>query len=240
MSIPEITHIVSLLEGGKVAEARPMLEQLLGEVPQHVSARVVLARLLESQSEFEKALQHWKWAAYYCPNNAVIEKGLSKAVLHQLFSGDGGVARREQPISGGAPVVDSQPIPSAPAPGHSSAPGHSPAPGHSAPAHSPTERKISPPGAPVLEYQDLDQLIQELEMARIVLDPDVRMIPQGELETEIDDVVSETLARIYANQKFHEEAAQVYEKLAIQRPDKAEEFLQKAQELRQKNVVKDR
>lgn len=216
MSTPEITYIVSLLEGGKVAEARPMLEQLLNEVPQHVSARVVLARLLESQSEFEKALQHWKWAAYYCPNNAVIEKGLSKAVLHHLFSGDGGLTQY-------------------------SATEHSPAGRqNSATEHSPAGRQIAPPGAPVLEYQDLDRLIQELESARIVPDPDVRMIPQGELETEIDDVVSETLARIYANQKFHEEAAQVYEKLALQRPDKAEEFLQKAQELRQKHVAKDR
>ena len=234
MSIPEITHIVSLLEGGKVAQARPMLEQLLSEVPEHISARVVLARLLESQSDHRSALHQWKWAAYYCPNNAVIENGLRKAVMHELFSGAFEPAAPPEAESSFErapewPEADAAPDHVAELPVEVVSPKQPQASEHPLPA-----------GAPVLEYQDLDRLIQELESARIVPDPDVKMIPHGELETEIDDVVSETLARIYANQKFHEEAAVVYEKLATQRPDKAEEFLQKAQELRQKHVAKDR
>ena len=108
-----------------------------------------------------------------------------------------------------------------------------PAAAEPTPAPQPAHAKPSSP-----EYQDLDKLISELETARIIPDPNIEMIPQGELETEIDDVVSETLARIYANQKFFEEAAIVYDKLAVQRPDKAAEFLQKAQELRKKSGAK--
>jgi tetratricopeptide (TPR) repeat protein len=242
MSIPEITHIVSLLEAGKVAQARPMLEQLIQAAPEHISARVVLARLLESQSDFGAALSHWKIAAFYCPNNDVIESGLREAVLRELFAGnfvprvnEDSAARSASPhpSEGTAPEVT--------APQKATAPPNRWGP--RGPEKEASQRLQAPPselsketfpaqGAPVLEYQDLDKLISELESARIFPDPDIKMIPPSELETEIDDVVSETLARIYANQKFYEEAALVYEKLATQRPEKAEEFLQKAKELR--------
>ena len=79
---------------------------------------------------------------------------------------------------------------------------------------------------------DLDRLISELEAARIVPQPDLEDIPPPELEDEIDDVVSETLARIYASQKKYEEAARVYEQLAHQHPKEATKFLQLAAEMR--------
>ena len=93
---------------------------------------------------------------------------------------------------------------------------------------SPTEQ------APTPEFQDLDKLIEELETARIVPDPEVDMIPQSDLDTEIEDVVSETLARIYAHQKYFLEAADVYAKLAEQHPEKMEMFKAKAEEMRLK------
>ncbi len=88
--------------------------------------------------------------------------------------------------------------------------------------------------APTPEFQDLDKLIEELETARIVPDPEVDMIPQSDLDTEIEDVVSETLARIYAHQKYFLEAADVYEKLSDQHPEQREMFKAKAQEMRLK------
>lgn len=81
-------------------------------------------------------------------------------------------------------------------------------------------------------YQDLDDLIHELENARIVPDPEVEPVESNRLEPDVDEVASETLAKIYANQKFYEEAARVYEKLADQKADRREEFLEKATELR--------
>ena len=45
-------------------------------------------------------------------------------------------------------------------------------------------------------------------------------------------MVSETLARIYAAQDKFEEAAKVYEQLAIQQPDRSIAFLQKAAAMR--------
>jgi len=207
MSITPITQIVSMLETGRAGEVQPMLEDLIQQAPGHVSARVLLARLLEANSDWEGALGQWQWAAYYCPDNLVIEKGLLKAVLKKLLGGVSGSS------SGGGVAAELDALVAA-----------------STPVAPPTSE------GPVLEYQDLDRLIQDLESARIVPDPDIKMIPQQELETEIEDVVSETLARIYANQKFYEEASVVYEKLAVQKPDKAEEYLQKARDLRQKHV----
>lgn len=82
------------------------------------------------------------------------------------------------------------------------------------------------------EYGDLDRLIDELQSARIVPRPDLDELPSPDLEDDIEDVVSETLARIYASQGQYEEAAHVYELLAAQQPEKEEEFMSKASEMR--------
>lgn len=79
---------------------------------------------------------------------------------------------------------------------------------------------------------DLDELIRELESARIVPDPTVKTVDVAAIESDVEDVVSETLARIYSNQRFYEEAAAVYDKLASQQPARAEEFRKKASEIR--------
>ena len=83
-------------------------------------------------------------------------------------------------------------------------------------------------------YHELDDLIKELESARIVPDPQVEPVEASRLEADVEDVVSETLAKIYANQRFFEEAARVYEKLAVQQIDRRDEFLEKATEIRQR------
>ncbi|GIV61478.1 MAG: hypothetical protein KatS3mg044_0344 [Rhodothermaceae bacterium] len=113
---------------------------------------------------------------------------------------------------------------------------------------SPTVRKglhrtlsaLATPSAPAdppmtrPDFEDLDRLISELEQARIVPAPDLEAIPAPELEDDIDDMVSETLARIYAAQNQYEEAARVYEQLASQEPERATEYLQKATQMRRK------
>ena len=82
------------------------------------------------------------------------------------------------------------------------------------------------------QFEDLDRLITELESARIVPRPDMETLPAPDLEDDIEDVVSETLARIYASQGQYDEAARVYELLAGQQPDRAGEFMKKASEMR--------
>ena len=95
----------------------------------------------------------------------------------------------------------------------------------------PAESKAAPK---LPEFEDLDALIVELESAKIIPDPDVKAIPADELETEIEDVVSETLARIYAAQRYFQEAGRVYEKLAEQNPERTDEFQQKAQQMQKR------
>ena len=80
--------------------------------------------------------------------------------------------------------------------------------------------------------ENLDRLIRELETARIVPNPDFEAVPLDYVEDEDEGLVSETLARIYAAQQQYQEAAQVYEVLAEQQPDRAEEFRIKAQEMK--------
>lgn len=88
-------------------------------------------------------------------------------------------------------------------------------------------------------FADLNRLIEELETARIVPDPDVQPLSEEELAeaeaaNEPEEVVSETLARIYANQAYYLDAAAVYEKLALKHPERAGDFSDKAREMRQK------
>jgi len=59
-------------------------------------------------------------------------------------------------------------------------------------------------------------------------------------EAMADDVVSETLAMILEAQKQYEQAAQVYERLSQQHPERAEEFLQKAVQMRLRKSGKSR
>jgi len=80
------------------------------------------------------------------------------------------------------------------------------------------------------EEDDLDELIAELEDARIT--PSDRAFPQPDLESRIEDVASETLARIYAEQKQFEEAARVYARLADISPDNRQRFLERASEMK--------
>ncbi|MGB3542259.1 MAG: hypothetical protein WBA11_04965, partial [Rubrivirga sp.] len=91
------------------------------------------------------------------------------------------------------------------------------------------------PGAPASDADDLDSLIAQLDEApRIRPDPTYDG-PEVSLDTpEVDDLASETLAKIYAAQHQYVEAAVIYEKLAARQPDQADELLDRAAELRRR------
>lgn len=82
--------------------------------------------------------------------------------------------------------------------------------------------------------KDLERLIDDLESAQIEPDPDAEETPPPDPENDTGDVVSETLARIHENQNDYQEAARIYSTLASQDPDRADEFQQKAAEMREK------
>jgi len=85
------------------------------------------------------------------------------------------------------------------------------------------------------EEDDLDRLIDELQSAEIEPDPDAEAeIPTPDLDDDVDDLVSETLARIHEAQEQYRKAAQIYVKLASQEPDRAREHLKKAAKMRER------
>ena len=95
-------------------------------------------------------------------------------------------------------------------------------------------RRQPSPDQPLPEdLRDLDRLIDELEGARIDPQPDVGDVPEPDLDSDVDDMVSETLARIYIAQNQYIEAARVYVRLAHQDPDRADEYRERAAELRE-------
>ncbi len=92
----------------------------------------------------------------------------------------------------------------------------------------------APPGD-LSVADELDALIAQLEDApRIRPDPTYSG-PEVSLDHgDVDDMASETLAKIYAAQHQYVEAAIVYEKLAARQPEQADVLLERAAELRQR------
>ncbi len=90
------------------------------------------------------------------------------------------------------------------------------------------------------EDEDLDDLIDQLESARIDPDPDVDDdVPQPDLDDDVEDIVSETLARIHESQGDYRRAARIYIKLAGRDPDNIRTYLEKASEMREKAEAQD-
>lgn len=121
-------------------------------------------------------------------------------------------------------------------------PGLSDAPPSGDPSATPNDSS-STPEEQVEQFEeeessdDLDRLIDKLQSARIDPDPDAEAEAPPENPTPQDDteeVVSETLARIHEGQGDYEKAARIYATLADQEPHQAEQFREKAAEMREK------
>lgn len=212
--MPDIQDAISLIESGEPREAAALLEKLAAEMPGYATARVLLARSYERLNEWQPALRAWREAHQIIPNSPVVRRGLERT------------ARKASSRS----PIESPPTVQAPG-----APGATPGEAASTRQEERGEPQHAAPGEAQHQaagYSDLDRLISELESARIVPRPDLENVPPPDLEDDIEDVVSETLARIYASQGQYDEAAHVYELLAEQQPEKADEFADKASEMR--------
>ena len=104
------------------------------------------------------------------------------------------------------------------------------------PAAEPSASPAPEPATPDSSIaDDLDDLITQLDAApRIKPDPTFSGPKVSFDESSMDDMVSETLAKIYAAQHQYVEAAVVYEKLAVREPDHADTHLERAAEMRDK------
>jgi tetratricopeptide (TPR) repeat protein len=222
MAISEIKQAVQYMRAGDTTQAVPLLERVTTQMPQYVTAHVLLARMYEAADRAEDALRTWEHAAFLLPGSPTIRAGVRR------------VLRQQPSISAPAPSPSrtaerrDDASPSAASAGAAAT---------GAPAEPPrAEAPASAAAAEALEAEgeDLDRLIEDLETARIVPRPDLDDIPEPDLDDDIDDMVSETLARIYSSQEQYGEAARIYEKLAVMDPDRAEEMEAKAADMRAK------
>lgn len=233
MPLHDLQDAIELLENQEPAKAAVLLERMADEMPVYTTARVLLARAYEALGQWDRALGMWREALHLIPNSPVIHRGLERAsakaapVRHR--------SRPPQQDPTGTPSPDEPAEPATAEPSTAEPSTDEPATVKrlfegGTPADLPEDPTDTGPGRP--HYDDLDRLISELEAARIVPRPDFDNIPSPELDDDIEDVVSETLARIYASQGQYDEAARVYEILAGQHPDEASDYMQKALEMR--------
>lgn len=175
---PDIQKAVAYLKEGDAGQAASFLQDMVERMPEHATARVLLAQARGALEEWDRALHAWREAVRLVPTSPVVLRGLEHA------------ARKAHPM-----------------------------------AHEPAEPERN-------VFTDIDRLIASLESAKIVPRPDAANIPAPDLDDDIDDVASETLAAIYASQHRYKEAARIYDVLAERRPEQAAAFREKASRLR--------
>lgn len=254
MPVPDLQDALDLLQEKDIDAALEVLNDMVATVPAHVAAHVLRARAYEAQQQWEDALKAWQEVRLLLPNSPVAQEGLER-VLHRMNTW-----RDERPV----PLSVTEPTDDVP-----DAPPEQDAPSEEADAPPDALAQLrrraeqearqggarsgltgapSSPATPEEQIQqfeaeeedsDLDHLIDELESARIEPEPNPEDVPEPDLEDDVEDVVSETLAEIHVSQGDYEEAARIYSKLASQEPDQAEEYRQKAAEMRKKAGLED-
>ena len=246
MSAPDLQDALNALQRRDLDTAISTLERTVDTLPAHPTAHVLLARAYETRERWADALTHWARAQVLLPNSPVAREG--KARVIRKMDADA----KPDGVPTLLDVIDASDL-ALPddVPEHDESDEHT----EDAPeglaelrqrADEEARRGGARSGLPDTPEErvetladetpddDLDHLINELESARIDPDPDAAEAPEPDLEDdEADDLVSETLARIYKQQGQYGEAARVYEKLAEQQPDRAGEFRQQAAEMRE-------
>lgn len=245
--MPDLQDAISLLENGDARAASELLEAMADEMPGYATAYVLLARAYEGIGEWKHALGSWREALHIVPNSPVIRRGLERSArkatsrapveelpeLPSMSVSTPSPQDEEGAATGGFDVHLTPPAAGddeATEPWRDEAGGDEP----EADRAAGSEEARGEATEPTPEDQDLDRLIAELESARIVPRPDLDSLPEPELDDDIEDVVSVTLARIYASQGQYDEAARVYELLADHQPEKEAAFKAKAAEMRSK------
>lgn len=248
MSVNSVQKAIDLLEKGRAEQAAPLLEDVVSAFPAYAGAFVLLARSYEAGERWTRALEAWRSALLLVPDSPVAAEGIRRsmrqgrrlaslpagtddetmsamAALHHETDSLVETSYRQHdapdevadPEDDEPPFAEAEPVETRPV-ATSSASG--------------LIDESVPDSSSSTGDDHLDRLISELEGARITPRPDLEDIPEPDLEDDIEDMVSETLARIYASQSQFGEAARVYEVLAEQNPDRRTYFNQKAREMR--------
>ena len=90
--------------------------------------------------------------------------------------------------------------------------------------------------SPVLDLDKLITLLEAVESKRITIPKDGEPYNDTDLSKageEVDDVVSETLAKIHSKQGRKKEAIKMYERLIVQNSDKAEVYSEEIERLKE-------
>ena len=88
--------------------------------------------------------------------------------------------------------------------------------------------------SPVLDLDRLIQMLEEVESQRIQIPSDEEDFDDSDLSKdseEVDDLVSETLAKIHTQQGRKKEAIKMYERLIIRDQDKADHYKEQISKL---------
>jgi tetratricopeptide (TPR) repeat protein len=228
------------LAEARTGEAVAVLERLVADFPAYVTAHVLLAKAYEASGRGNGALEAWHRAYFLMPGSPLIIRERTR-LLRSVPVEDESVTLFA-PAMSSSPDTDEAPTDAmrdeeegaeaveAPDAAHDTA---GPEAAVEAAPDVLTEANESA-AEPDDEPDDLDTLIRQIENAPRIR-PDAHFKEDAVEEDEDDDhdeMVSETLARIYEAQKQYDAAAHAYEQLADQRPERATELLSKAAELR--------
>ena len=209
MVLLDTRHVLDLLRRNDPDAAIDLLEEAIDAAPRFLAAHVLLAYAYELDAQWDAAMEAWMQVCFFVPNSPAARKGIRRVIGARHAAAQNAPAANALP-----PLLETVEASGSAASGGSGAPDAAP----------PTSSNID----------DLDHLIQELESARIDPDPDPDAAATPDLEDDVDDMVSETLARIYASQQQYEQAAQVYLRLANQNPAEEQRLLQQAAEMRER------
>lgn len=259
MATSIIQDALALLRDQSVPQAIDRLEAAVVETPAYPAAYVLLARAYESRNEWDAARSAWDQAFVLMPHSPTVQQGRRRArtqIRQQRHADDAPAASvAREPAAPEADPPSSPPDASLPNDRDAPAPDDTPptlsmdegptdlealraqtkqSARQQHAASGPSADDLSSPSDAIDDLDDdLDHLIEELQSARIQPDPDLDNLPTPDLDDDIEDMVSETLARIYASQGAYHEAARVYVQLAAQEPERSEELLREASRMRQ-------
>lgn len=254
-AVPALHVAARHLAAGRPDDARRVLAALVDEAPAYVAAHVLLARALESAGDTDEALAAWQRAAFLVPASPLVAREHARLARTLAASAEAPEqaapdesAPDESAPDGGAREDTTQVPPVAVSPQPSS-PGQTDADQTTDASESlknqagtqetheneaaPASEAAAPPAGSYAVADELESLIESLSNApRIRPDPAFEGPAVSFAEGEADEVLSETLARIYAAQQQYARAALIYEKLAAQRPAQADDLRAKAAEMR--------
>ncbi len=209
MPVEYVQKAIDLLQQGRAEQAVPLLEDVVETLPAYAGAYVLLARAYEAGERWPKAQHAWSNALLLVPDSPVATEGIKRSL-------------RQGQVPSRPAATDADTFSQVE---HLHRSTESPRPQELQDADEAPQHDFDDP-------DNLDRLIAQLEGARIMPKPDFEDHAPPDLDDDIDDMVSVTLARIFAAQEEFEEAARVFDKLAIQDPENAEDFRQQAREMR--------